>query len=56
MTQTLFLPSQQKIQGWKNLHKLNNPVKIFIIQIFRNKYFCHLLIQILFGIFIYQNL
>ena len=55
-TQTLFSPSEQKNQGWKNLQELNNPVKTFIIQNFCSEYFWHLLIQILFGVFIYQNL
>ena len=56
-TQTLFLQTlRTKNQGGKNLQKVNNPVKTFIIQNFRSEYFGNLLIQILFGVFRYQNL
>ena len=61
-TQTLREPkpyfcrySEQKIQDWQNLQKLNNPVTTFTIQNSHNEYFWNLLIQILFGGFRYQK-
>ena len=51
-----FKYSEQKIQGWQSLQKLNNPVMAFIVQNSRSEYFWNLFIQILFGVFGYQNL
>ena len=47
--------SEQKIQDWQNLQKLNNPVTTFIIQNSPNEQFWDLLIQILFENFRYQK-
>ena len=38
--------SEQKVQGWQNLQKLNNPVKTFIIQNSRSEYFWNLSIKL----------